>query len=181
MIAIPLALGGILVCLGMLTGVRGFTRLALLRLRQPALPLIACIVQVPNVLAQEKQTGWLVLSVALLGSFCWSNRHLPGMWLIIVGWALNAAVMAVNGGAMPVAPAALSQVYGAAVEQNAPIFWWKSQIMHDNGASLFWLGDRLVVPGLAAWSVGDVCLLVGVGRLLHATMTRETGYDPASI
>lgn len=180
MIALPLALGAIIAALAVRTGLPGLRRLAELSVRHPELVIAACLAQVLNVLTQQARGLWLTVSVGLVVGFCWLNRDRPGMRLITLGLALNALVMAANGGVMPAAPGALAQVHGAPVTEGLVLAWSKAATLGDGAASLAWLGDRLLLPGplarVAAWSAGDVFLLLGVACLLHATMTRGQRY-----
>ncbi len=175
MIVLPLALGMMVVALTVYTGIPGLKRLAQLQLYQPGLAILACLAQAANVVLQEGRLVWVVLSLCLLSTFCWHNRRRAGMKLIVLGLALNAAVMISNGGVMPVAPQALARVHAVPVTQAMQLPWSKAQVMNDATAHLFWLGDRLLLPGplapLAAWSLGDICLILGVGQLLHSAMT----------
>ncbi len=175
MIVLPLALGMMLVLLTLYTGIDGLKRLAQLQLYHPGLAILACLAQAANVVLQEGRLVSVVLSACLLSTFCWYNRARAGMKLIVLGLALNAAVMVSNGGVMPVAPDALALVHPGPIKQGMQLPRSKAQVMDDATAHLFWLGDRLVLPGplapLAAWSLGDICLLLGVGQLLHSAMT----------
>src|SRR5512134_389780 len=46
----------------------------------------------------------IVTSQAVLLGFVWLNRRLPGMPVLITGSVLNLAVIAANGGFMPISP-----------------------------------------------------------------------------
>jgi hypothetical protein len=182
-IVLPLALATILAALTIWTGMHGLVRLAHLPLQRPVYAVLACAAQLPNVIGHTNRSEWVVLSLGLIGVFCWQNRALPGMRLIVCGIVLNAAVILSNNGSMPVAPAALAQVHGTAVTADLPLQWSKANVMDDTTARLAWLGDRFVLPApfppLAAWSLGDVFLLLGVGRLLLVTMTRGRVHELA--
>jgi hypothetical protein len=173
-IALPLALAALLVLLTARTGLAGLGRLAELNPRYGGLVLAACAAQVLNVVTQQARLGWVVLSVVLVALFCWCNRERPGMRWIALGLALNALVMLANGGVMPATPEALAVVHGGTATVGAPLPWAKAAVLAESTARLDWLGDRLLLPGplagLAAWSLGDIALLLGVGRLLYATM-----------
>jgi hypothetical protein len=47
----------------------------------------------------------LVISQFLLLIFAWRNFRQPGFWLLSLGLVLNALVIVVNGGLMPITPA----------------------------------------------------------------------------
>jgi hypothetical protein len=109
--------------------------------------------------------GAHVVSYLLAAYFVVVNLRVPGMVLMGLGGALNAAAIFANGGVMPASPAAL---------RTAGI-----PLTHDGfvnsaaapGAHLRFLGDVFAVP--ASWpasnvfSIGDVCLAVGLAVGLH--------------
>lgn len=106
----------------------------------------------------------LVSHGALLG-FVWSNRFLPGMPLVLLGFGLNALVITVNG-AMPVSRAALFAV-GAHPYEFAP---GKHRLL-DPGDPLRLLADVLPIALLrTVVSVGDLVLAAGVGVLVTNLM-----------
>src|ERR671918_1298625 len=47
-----------------------------------------------------------LLSYAVAGAFAWHNRHVPYLWVLGLGGALNLAAITANGGTMPMSPAA---------------------------------------------------------------------------
>jgi hypothetical protein len=105
-------------------------------------------------------------SYLLFGWFVVANRRLPGLWLIALGGALNLAVISANDGVMPATRAALE---AAGRDDAAGQFINSTAVAHPH---LQFLGDVFALP--ASWpvvhnvfSVGDVCLAVGVAVLLH--------------
>lgn len=103
--------------------------------------------------------------VALL-VFVIANRLLPGMALIVLGFALNAAVIVPNG-AMPVAGEALEALGGEANVEPG-----KHRLLEE-GDALPWLADIIPIPPLrTVVSVGDVVLAAGVGVLVPSLMRR---------
>jgi hypothetical protein len=163
----------LLLTLGMLLLIvvcrNGWAGLAALRIRGGYLALLACLAQIAGVLVQQR-LAMLLISIGLLIAFCWLNRRQAGMALITTGIGLNMLVMTANQGSMPVSPATLTQVYGYQVDKDTPLRLSKSRVLEEGDAALAWLSDRLLLPGalahLAAWSVGDIVLIAGVGRLL---------------
>ncbi len=104
-------------------------------------------------------------SYAVVGAYAVRNRHVPWLWLIALGGALNFLAIAANGGVMPADPdavAAAGLVDVAGEFENSAVV---------DGARLQVLGDVLWVP--AGWpaanvfSVGDVLLVVGSFLALH--------------
>src|SRR3712207_991317 len=77
----------------------------------------------------------------LAGLFLWSNRHVPGLWLIGGGAALNFAAIAANGGVMPASEAALD---AAGMVHDKGSAFANSAAVDD--ARLAMLGDIFAVP-----------------------------------
>lgn len=103
----------------------------------------------------------LLASHLALLAFVVANRMLPGMLLIFLGFAMNAAVITANG-AMPVSPEALAAVSGGATV----ITPGKHRLLTD-GDQLTLLADVLALPVLrTVVSVGDIVLASGVGILV---------------
>lgn len=110
-------------------------------------------------------TAGLVVSEVLVLAFVVANRSVPGMWIVGVGFALNAAVIVANG-AMPVDPEAIRSLGGDAVRRLAG----KHELL-TAGSPLPWLADRLPVPVLrVVLSVGDLVLGLGIVRLTVAAL-----------
>lgn len=155
-------------------GRTGLARLATLHLRGGRLALLACTAQVVSITTQSYQLELLLTSATMLAGFCWLNRRQAGIVLAAMGIALNMLVMVANGGTMPVSTTAVAQVLGPRADTATLLPLSKGTILDDSEAWLPWLGDRLLLPGplarIAAWSIGDVLLLTGIGWLLWKTM-----------
>lgn len=163
---------------GYLAGGR-LRRLAHLDLRWPWLAVLAVVAQlVIAPLPDGLAVPLLVASQLLLLAFILANHHLPGAWLIALGFALNAVVIDLNGG-MPVAAEALRWLGGeTAVDPG------KHRLLAD-GDLLTVLADVIPVPGLRiVISVGDLVLAAGVAWLVAAGMRRApsppAGASPAA-
>lgn len=116
------------------------------------------------VVSQMLVVGWLLL-----------HRHLAGVWLVALGLALNAVVIAANG-AMPVDPAAVRAL--GLGELEVPV--GKHTLLTDD-TRLPWLADILPLPPLRSIvSVGDLVIAVGLLPLTHALMTWGRGEDDDS-
>ncbi len=102
-----------------------------------------------------------VATYVLAGVVAWANRSVPGVPLIALGGALNAAAILANGGVMPASADALATA-GLAAE--LPGAFANSASVAD--ARLAVLGDVFAVPAgvpLAnVFSIGDVLIVVGV-------------------
>jgi hypothetical protein len=108
----------------------------------------------------------LVTSQLLVVAWLGLNRHLPGVWFVAAGLALNAVVMAANG-AMPVDPGAM-RALGLGELEVPP---GKHTLLTDT-TRLPWLADVIPVPPLRSIvSVGDLGLAVGLFPMTHALMT----------
>lgn len=116
----------------------------------------------------------LPISLVILVLFAWYNRHLQGFWLLGLGLLLNLAVIAANGGLMPISPETLTIVHGAQAEEVADSrdFGSKSVVLPVEETRLEWLADRFTVPDRLpiqfAYSLGDVLLVIGAFWALYA-------------
>jgi hypothetical protein len=102
---------------------------------------------------------------AIATIFVVANRHLPGLWLIALGAALNLLVIGINGGVMPADPAALERA-GLPVVSGE---FENSTALEDPKLAI--LGDVFAVPEplpfANVFSIGDVVLLLGGLLALH--------------
>jgi hypothetical protein len=117
-----------------------------------------------------------VVSLTLLAIWVAANWRIPGMALIAIGLALNIAVIAANGGHMPVSPegARLAGQYEALAADNPRTS--KHMLMASEQVRLWLLSDIIViprgVPGASVLSVGDLALTLGIGILCYSTSLR---------
>ena len=109
-------------------------------------------------------------SYGLVALAVWFNRHLPYLWLIALGGALNGLAIVANGGVMPARAAAL-QTAGLTPDPEA--FANSAAVAHPN---LGFLGDVFAVP--ASWpaanvfSIGDILIVAGLAAGLHVVGRR---------
>ncbi len=167
-VILVLALGA-----GWLSG-GALSNLARLRLRQTRLIFAGLALQL--LLTVLDALGWsggvvgpLLMGVSLVAvvAFIAANLALPAMPVVLVGFAANALVILLNGGAMPVSPDALVAI-GAGAEVGAG----KHQLL-DASTRLGWLADVIPLPPLrTVVSVGDIVLALGVGLLVVGQMRR---------
>jgi hypothetical protein len=140
-----------------------------LRLRRPWLAVAGIGVQVVIVSVLPGGSSWLheaahLASYVLLGACAWSNRRVPGVWLIAAGGLLNFIVIVANGGVMPADPSLIIEA-----AQRGGHGFVNSGVVAD--PRLAFLGDVIATP--RSWplanvfSVGDLVILLGVVVLLH--------------
>jgi hypothetical protein len=181
MIILPSTLGIMLFLLACRYGRAGLKRLATIQLRGSALVVPAALLQVAMMFTIDHRPTLVIATAALLLVFCWLNRHRAGLGLAAAGIVLNMAVMAANGGSMPVSPTTLRSMAGVEVASGTELLLSKDRVLRDDQARLPWLGDRVLLPGplarLAAWSIGDFLLLAGVARLLWMTMKGSEDHE----
>lgn len=131
----------------------------------------------------------LLTSQALFLGFAWLNRRLPGMWLLLAGLALNLAVIAANGGFMPIGPQTAARLVPAetlAGSSSGSRFGIKDILLLPHETRLAWLADRFLPPAWfpyrVAFSPGDVLIALGAFWLLAAQdkpyFRQERGKNP---
>jgi hypothetical protein len=117
----------------------------------------------------------LVASQIALLFFAWSNRTQPGVTLMGIGLLLNFAVIALNGGLMPISPETVRQLVA-----DLPRLWHvgerfgsgKDIILPVEDTNLWWLSDRFFFTTTAliymrvAFSAGDVLIAIGAFWLM---------------
>ncbi|MGH9155307.1 MAG: DUF5317 family protein [Acidimicrobiales bacterium] len=180
MLIFPLALGS-----GVVAGYAGGGRLhglGLLRLRahlllfgavatQLALPAVSDDLRFPMVtLSYAMVGGWLLVNVGHRATIL-----RVALGLLAVGWMLNAATIAANGG-MPVSMEAFHAAGGPAEGLDAAAI--DKHVVSGPGTRLAALGDVIPVPPLGAVvSVGDIAMVVGIMLTVAAAMAsvRTTG------
>jgi Family of unknown function (DUF5317) len=100
-----------------------------------------------------------VATYAVALGFLWANRRAPGVLLVGAGAALNGTTIALNGGVLPAAPAAVR-----AAGLDSEVAFANSAVVED--PVLPWFGDVFAWPAplpLAnTFSVGDVLIVLGV-------------------
>lgn len=137
--------------------------------------LPASRVHQPNWLAAASQ----LLSLVPLLVFTWINRRLPGMGLLIFGQVLNLAVIATNGGFMPISPQTAERLIPTSVVQSlhpgSRFGTGKDILLLPQDTRLEWLADRLLPPAWfpyqVAFSLGDVFIALGAFWLLASQGT----------
>lgn len=137
------------------------------RVRWPGLVAVAVALQVFAVEgpAGRAAAGLHVLSYLVGAGYLVVNLHLPGLWLIAVGGAMNLAAIAANGGVMPASAAALS---AAGITEPSGGFANSAVVDRPN---LAFLGDVFAFPGVGilrnVFSLGDVVIGIGAFVAVH--------------
>lgn len=104
-------------------------------------------------------------SYALAAVFVVANRRLAGMRMLALGATLNLIAILANNGVMPASRSALRT---AGRLTNSTDFLNSAALAHPR---LLFLGDILPVPRAVplanVYSVGDVCIAIGVAIAIH--------------
>jgi len=112
----------------------------------------------------ERWARWIMMATYIaLGAVAIVNRRLPGMVWVGAGLALNALVMAINGGYMPIAPQVLKRVGLEHLAQGGLIVGSKDKVLSHGEARLWFLGDVFATraPFPSVFSAGDCLLAIG--------------------
>ncbi len=116
------------------------------------------------------------LSYVLAAAFLWRNRRLRGLPLLASGGALNALVIAVNGGQMPASAEAV-RAAGLPLEEDGFV---NSGVL--DAPRLAALGDVFASPDWLplcnVYSPGDLLLLAGSVWVVHAACGSVLVRDP---
>ncbi len=164
---------------------RSLRPLGEIRLRRPALVVIALLIQIVVIEVLPTDTSHIVsaslhvASYALAMAFVASNRAHVGIVLLGIGGLCNLAAITANDGVMPADPAAMELAgvggEGPGVDQGF------QNSAADSDAELAFLGDVFAVPeGVPfanVFSVGDVLVVVGGWTLVIQTCWRRSSID----
>jgi hypothetical protein len=122
-----------------------------------------------------------LFSFALVGSevmlliFAWSNRRLPGFWLLGLGLLLNLTVIVMNRGLMPISPETVLRLapktLPGVLVTGERLGVTKDVVLPETQTSLAFLSDRFILSNpftkgsngnaMAAFSIGDVVIAFG--------------------
>jgi len=114
--------------------------------------------------------------VALAVFAAW-NWRLPALPLIAAGAALNALVVIVNGGRMPIPLGLVRSIGGPhAAAQLAAAWSAGTYTILDAHTHLAWLADVMLLPGPLprALSLGDIVLMVGLATAILLLLNRSS-------
>lgn len=158
-----------------------FAQVAAMPVRGGWMALGAVALQIPLLCASTGTVQELAVPRALflashllLIVFVWFNRRLLGMPLIGLGVICNLAVIALNGGFMPITPETLIRINPGTGLAHWPVGYHygssKDIILPRMAIRLWGLSDILVVPPPFPWptafSVGDLLIAAGIVVLL---------------
>ena len=168
-----------------------FSSLVNVPVRWGLLPILAFAVQAlfiyqPAGQRQHGIWGWqeylFLASHVLLLITVWVNRALPGMPWVGAGLLLNLAVMAANGGWMPVTAEAVAKAgysgLAPSLETGMRLYSSKNIVLPAENTALWWLSDMFVLakpfPVPSVFSIGDVFVAGGVLALIQGAMLGRT-------
>jgi hypothetical protein len=161
---------------------RTWAEITSLPLRSAWLAPVALLLQVPLLRARagstqdlDIQQGLFLASQILLLAFVWRNRWLAGMLIVGHGLLCNLAVIAANGGFMPITPETLLLINPGTSLDQWPIgmhYGYSKDVILPWEATRLWaLSDIFVIPPPFPWptalSPGDVFIAIGVVVLLQ--------------
>lgn len=126
--------------------------------------------RIPDTTASILYIGSLVLLIV----FSFFNIRKPGFWPITGGFLLNALVILLNGGWMPISPATVQRLLPGTPESTwkigERIGYSKDVLLPVENTRLWFLSDRFTLPAWinyqVAFSLGDIFIFVGVIWLL---------------
>jgi hypothetical protein len=106
-------------------------------------------------------------------AFVWLNRRIVGMFILLCGAVLNMAVMAANGGFMPISVQTASRLVPGDILQNfqpGSRFGAKDILLAPQETRFEPLADRFLPPAWSpyqvAFSLGDIFIAIGIFWLL---------------
>ena len=177
-------IGGILLglLLGLLAGGR-LSNLATVRLRWVWVLLLAVVIRFGTEALLNAGVGivetlrlpLLMLGFGLLLVGLWANRGYPGMGLAFVGILLNAVVITINGGHMPIWDDALAIAGLTPADVESALHIVLDGTLEEFLFNLLIFGDIIPIPvpffeNVA--SLGDMLLSLGLGFFLFASVLR---------
>jgi len=158
LILVPLVAG---LLIGVATGGK-LGNLAHLRFRWPWFVLAVLVIREAVLLTPLNRIDGVqyVYVAALAALVAWTAlhiKHVPGVWVVTAGAALNLVVILANGARMPVAPA----LAGVLVQRGHV----GQYVLMSSNTNLNWLADWIGFPWpvRGAYSPGDLLIAVGIG------------------
>jgi hypothetical protein len=143
--------------------------------------LLALAVPLPHTVARVLQGAGYLLALVVL----WHNRSHPWSLPILIGLGLNAMVISLNGGRMPIAPDALARLSRGIDLAGTVTGLDARHVIAGPGTRLAVLGDTIAVSvgrvGVIA-SPGDLLMALGLGGFVQGQMGgARAGPPPRSV
>ncbi len=129
-----------------------------------------------------------LLSISLTLFFLVTNRHIPGLKIVLVGAALNAAAIFANGGYMPTTEHALREagrIDNVVAEEPDERLTHTNSVIAADDAHLIWdrdtplliLGDMIALPSAFPLanviSIGDILIAIGATVAVVCVMRQK--------
>ena len=142
--------------------------------------VLAAAAPLPQTAARILQGAGYVLALVVL----WHNRSHPWSVPVLIGLGLNAAVIGLNGGRMPVAPDALARMARGLAVPAATTGLDARHVIAGPGTRLAVLGDTLAL-GMGRFGViaspGDLLMALGIAGFVQGQMGAARAGPPASL
>lgn len=146
-----------------------------------AIQLFVIYFQLPPAI-EALRGGLLLVAYVLLAPFVWWNRNRKGIRLLGIGFAANLAVIAANGGHMPVTYQALvaagRENLVSSSADGTLVKFSKDILLSQEQTRLWFLSDILVIPRPfplpAVCSIGDVLIALGLIRFVPGVLGAES-------
>lgn len=121
---------------------------------------------------------WIILSYLLLSFAAFLNRHLDGFKFFLLGLLLNAIVIIVNGGRMPVSAKALETIGMSEDIQVLADGFKKHELVQDQTvltflADIIPLKSPFVLMSIVV-SIGDIIMTIGICWFIYRGMTKHS-------
>ncbi len=142
-----------------------------------AMVLLALAAPLPQTVARVLQGAGYLLALAVL----WHNRRHPWSLPILIGLGLNALVISLNGGRMPIAPDAFARLARGLDAAGRVTGLDARHVIAGPGTRLAALGDTIAVSagrvGVIV-SPGDLLMALGLGGFVQGQMARARAGPP---
>ena len=111
-----------------------------------------------------------ITSLLALIVFSFFNIQKTSFWPIITGFLMNALVIVLNGGWMPISPDTMQKINAGTWQIGNRVGFSKDILLQRDETRLWFLSDRFTLPAWlnyqVAFSLGDIFIFVGIISLL---------------